>query len=204
MDQNQSVDPALSDEPGCYGSFSESSRSTEDTLVVIDDLPNGVLLDRPKLTIEIHFDRHTVEPLILNYRPNVVRLQKGHDVCQTTPRNGNVPGKILPTCDHARFCVGRKPHRLRLVELWILKCCQPEEPVQHGGRQALLLHIKKICADDCNGCRERPFNRPFYAPPRWWQGPGILPIFVVGNADADPDQIARALGLDDNPLRSLC
>ncbi len=101
-------------------------------------------LDLPELTIEFHFYRHAAEPLILNYRPNVVRLQKGHDVCQTTPRNGNVPGKILTTCDHARFCVGRKPHRLRLVELWILKCCQPEEPVQHGGRQALLLHIKKI------------------------------------------------------------
>lgn len=87
---NQHIDPAFSDEPGCYGGFSESSRSREDTLVVIGDLPNGLPLDRPKLTIEFHFDRHAAEPLILNFRPNVVRPQKGHDVHQAPPWDGNM------------------------------------------------------------------------------------------------------------------
>ena len=35
-------------------------------------------------------------------------------------------GEFLAACDHTRFVIRRKPHRLSLVELRVLKCCQPE------------------------------------------------------------------------------
>jgi len=153
----------------------------------------AVLLDRPKLTIEFRYDWCAREPFFANFGPNVMRAQKGHYLSQTPARHGNVMGEILAARDYARFGICRKPHRLRLVKLRGLECRQPEQTIQHGRWQALLVHVKKIRADDLCRFRECSLNRPLRLPSRRWQCPGILCIFVIGNTDANPDQIAIAL-----------
>jgi hypothetical protein len=66
-----------------------------------------------------------------------------------------VLGEFLAACDHSRLVVRRKPHRLSLVEFGVLKCCQPEQPIEHSWREILLLHVNKIRANDLNSLRQR-------------------------------------------------
>ena len=40
--------------------------------------------------------------------------------------NSDVLSEILAASDHTRLVIGREPHRLSLIELGVLKCCQPE------------------------------------------------------------------------------
>ena len=126
------------------------------------DLCNSVLLDGPKLAIEFHCNRGTCEPLVPNFGPDVVRLKKSQYLRKTSPRHGNVLGEILTTCNHARLVICRKPHRLRLVKLGVLKCRLPEQTIQHGRRQTLLFHVKEIRTDDLHRFREWPLNRPLH------------------------------------------
>ena len=69
-------------------------------------------------------------------------------------------GEFLAARDHTRLVVRRKTHRLSLVKLGVLKCCEPEQPIQHGWWQILLFHVNKIRANDLNTPRQRPLDRP--------------------------------------------
>lgn len=51
---------------------------------------------------------------------------------------------ILGTRDDARLVVGRQAHRLGLVELRILKCCQAEQPIAKGRRQFFLWNVDLV------------------------------------------------------------
>ena len=55
-----------------------------------------------------------------------------HYLGQTPTRQCNVVGKILAARDYSRLVKCGKPHRLCLIEFRILKCGQPEQPVQSG------------------------------------------------------------------------
>ena len=164
MNQNQSIDLALGDQPCRHGRLPKSSWSTENAVVVDSDSCDSLFLDGPKLTIEFHCDRCACEPFVPNFGPDVVHPQKGHYLRQTPARYGNVLGEILAARDHARFGICRKPHRLRLVKLRVLECRQPEQTIQHGRWQALLFHVKKIRADDLHSFRQWSLNRPLHPP----------------------------------------
>ena len=56
VNDNQSVDLAFRDQPRRNGGFPERRRSTQDTFVMGNDLRNGFLLERPKLTLELGAD----------------------------------------------------------------------------------------------------------------------------------------------------
>jgi hypothetical protein len=47
VNQNQRIDLAIRDQPGGNGSLSESRWSAQKALVVLDDLENSLLLERP-------------------------------------------------------------------------------------------------------------------------------------------------------------
>ena len=124
------------------------------------NLPNSLFLNRPKLAIEFRFNRVPGISLVSNIRQNVVRTQNRQYIRQAPTRQGNVLGEILTTCDDARLGIRGKPHRLRFIELWILKCCYSKQAIQHSWRQALLLDINQICADDLCRFRQWSLNWP--------------------------------------------
>src|SRR5258708_2242055 len=162
MDQNQSIDLTLCDQPCGYGSFPKSRRSAENSFVVDADPSDSLLLAGSKLTIEFRCDRCACEPLVPSFGTDVVRPQKFQYLRQASPRHSNVLREILTTCDDAWLFICRKSHRLRLVQLRILECRQPEQTIQHGWRQASLFHVKKIRADDLHALGEWPLNRPLH------------------------------------------
>src|ERR1700728_3814077 len=99
MNQNQSIDLALCDQPCRHGRFPKSRWGAENSLVVDADPCNGFLLDGPKQTIEFHCDGCACESLVPNFGPDVVRLQKGDYLRQKPAWYGNVLGKILAARD---------------------------------------------------------------------------------------------------------
>src|ERR1035437_1097340 len=126
VNHNQSVDLAFRDQPRRNGGFPERRRSAEDTLVVGRDLRDGFLLERPKLTLELRFNRRARVPFVPNFGPDLVRIEKSQGLRQTSTRNGDMLDKFLAACDYTRLVVRREPHGLGLVKLLVLKCCQPE------------------------------------------------------------------------------
>ena len=90
------------------------------------DLRDGFLLERPKLTPELGFNRRACVSFVPHFGPNLVCLEKCHALRQASTRHSDVLGKFLAACDHTRLVVRRESHRLSLVELGVLKCRQPE------------------------------------------------------------------------------
>jgi hypothetical protein len=76
VNHDQSVDLAFRDQPRCNSGFSERCRSAQDTFVVPDDLRDRFLLERPKLTLELRFNRYARIPFVPNFGPDLMRLKK--------------------------------------------------------------------------------------------------------------------------------
>jgi hypothetical protein len=83
VNDDQSVDLAFRDQPRRNGGFPERRGSAEDTFVVSGDLRDGFLLERPKLTLELRFDRRARVPFVPNFGPDLVRFEK----CQVSARH---------------------------------------------------------------------------------------------------------------------
>jgi hypothetical protein len=126
VNDNQSVDLAFRDQPCSNGGLPERRRSAEDPFVVGGDLGDSFLLKRPKLTLELRFNRRARVPFVPNFGPDLVRLEKSQGLRQTSTRHSDMLDKFLAACDYTRLVVRREPHGLSLVKLWVLKCCQPE------------------------------------------------------------------------------
>ena len=107
MNHNQSVDLAFGDQPCRNGSFSECRGSAEDAFVVAGDLRDGFLLERPKLPLELRFNRRARVPFVPNFGPDFVRFEKSLGLRQTSARYRYMMGKFRAACDHARLVVGR-------------------------------------------------------------------------------------------------
>ena len=56
--------------------------------------------------------------------------------------------EILSARDDAWLAVCRKPHRLRFVELGILKRRQPKQPISKSGMQLLLRDVDLIAKNE--------------------------------------------------------
>ena len=70
--------------------------------------------------------------------------QQRLDLVQATAWQTDVLRKFLGTGDDARLVVGRQAHRLRLVELGILKCGQPDEAIVQTGWQRIFGDVDLI------------------------------------------------------------
>jgi len=114
-----------------------------------------------------------------------------------------VLGEFLAACDHSRLVVRREPHRLRLVELGVLKCCQP-------GVAGSAWRVGDPSFPRKPDSRERP-ERSWAAALRLaapsfaggWQGPRVLCSLIVHDAHPDSDQVAFALSLRNDLLRDV-
>ena len=87
-------------------------------------------------------------------------------------------GMVFGTGDDARLVVGRQAHRLRLVELGILKCSQPDQAIAQTGRQRVLGDIDLIAENQLEAFGQRPGERRFCSAARGRRGPGRGGVFV--------------------------
>jgi len=62
-------------------------------------------------------------------------------------------GEVLGAPDDSRFSEGRKPQRLRLVELWILECGAPDKPIDQRIRQPFFGDEEHVCRYDFDPLR---------------------------------------------------
>src|SRR5437762_14187605 len=105
-------------------------------------------------------------PLVTDVWLDVMCFKQLHYLGQTPTRQSDVVGEILAARDYSRLVKCEKPHRLCLIEFRILKCGQPEQPVQHRRRQPVqhrrrqpvLFDIQEVCANDLN----RGWKRSWY------------------------------------------
>ena len=104
MNQNQSVDLALRDQPCRNGRLPKRRRGAEDSLVVDADLRDSLLLDRPKLTMEFHCQ---------SVCPRTARPELRAGSC--APQEGPVPPSDIRA---ARQCAGGNPGRTRSRAAW--------------------------------------------------------------------------------------
>ena len=126
VNHNQSVDLSLRNQPRPNGCLAKSSRSAENAFVMPGDVLDSFLLEWPKCSLELGFNRCPCKSFVVNLWPNLVRLKKSQCLRQTSTRHGDVLREFLAASDHARFIVSRQPHSLSLVEFRVLKCCKPE------------------------------------------------------------------------------
>src|ERR1035437_107885 len=91
VNHHQSVDLAFRDQPRRNGGFAERRRSAEDAFVVGGDLRDGVLLERPKLTQELRFNRRARVPFVPNLGSDLVRFEKSQGLRQTRLRACRIP-----------------------------------------------------------------------------------------------------------------
>src|ERR1019366_9651729 len=86
------------------------------TFVVRGDLRDGFLLERPKLTPELRFNRRARVPFVPNFGPDLVRLEKCQGLRQTSARHGDVLRKFLAASDYTRLVVRRESEPPRPFE----------------------------------------------------------------------------------------
>ena len=87
------------------------------------------LLFTPQLPLKGHVQRSTGVAFVSNRRANAEGLERLSHLVETASRKTDVMRVVLGAGDDARLVVRRQPHRLRLVELRILKRRQPEQAV---------------------------------------------------------------------------
>ena len=83
------------------------------------------------------------------------------NIIKAAARQADVMRKILGARDDARLVVGRQPHRLRFVELGILKRRQPKQAVSKSRRQAFLGDVDLIAEDEFQRRRQITDDRRF-------------------------------------------
>ena len=116
MNYDQRVDFTFRDQPRPDGRFTERRRGTQYAFVIIGDLSDGVLLEKPELTLKLHLNRCAGVALIPNVGPNLMRGKKRQRLSQAAARQRNVLCEFRSTCNHARLVVCREPHRLSLID----------------------------------------------------------------------------------------
>ena len=120
-------------------------------------------------------------------------------VFQTAARQADVLRMVFGTGDDARLVVGRQTHRLRLVELGILKCRQPKQSIAQARRQPVLGDVDLIAENQFKALGQRPGNRRFLPAARGRRSPR-LGILLIRQGNAHADNPPPPLGITNNLL----
>ena len=83
------------------------------------------LLFPPQRALKLHLDTTSLVPFVPNDHTNAKVRERFANVIEAAAWQPDVMREILGTRDDAWLVVRRKPHRLRFVELGILKRSQP-------------------------------------------------------------------------------
>ena len=107
------------------------------------------------------------------------------DVLQTAAWQTDVMGVIFGAADDPRLVIRRQTHRLRLVELGILKGRKPEQSIPEAWWQLILGEINLVAESQFQALRQRTGNRGFLPAARGRRSPRLGIVLVLhSNADA--------------------
>jgi hypothetical protein len=101
----------------------------------------------PQLTLKPYVQRLAGVAFVANRRANTKIGEGFANIVEASARQPDVMRVVLCARDNARLVVRRKPHRLRIVELGILKRSQPEQPISKARMQSFLRDVDLIPKD---------------------------------------------------------
>lgn len=125
--------------------------------IVPQHLGSGTFLIWAETATKLYGHRDARIAFIVDFWLYAMRFQSFKNFANTAARHCDVSGEVLATGDHTRLAKGGKPHGLRLVELMVLKCRNPENAIDHRRWQSLLFYIYGIRARNRDRFRERAF-----------------------------------------------
>lgn len=148
MDENESVDAALCDEPGRENGFSEGGGGGKDTgLVGEHGFACGFLFGMES-ALESKFKRGAGMALVVDLGFDFEFLEKSEDVIEAATREGEVLRVIFGAGDNTRFLVRCESHCLGFVELGVLEGGEAGEGIVEGGRKLLFGEVELVSRDD--------------------------------------------------------
>ncbi len=122
MNKHKCVDLAFRYEPCCDGRLTKRCWRTENSIIVMQHPGGGDLLVWTKFATKLRGDHHAMIAFILNLNSYAVRLRQFEHFANAATRHRDVVCKILAARNDSRLAKSGKPHSLRFVKLWILKC----------------------------------------------------------------------------------
>ena len=147
VDEHECTDAAPRDQPRAHDRLAECGGGRKHSGVVSQERVRRNLLITTQLPLEGQIQRATGVAFVANSRANAEVCEREAHLVETAPWNTNVMGVVLGAGDDARLVVRRQPHRLRLVELRILECRQPEQAVPQPGVEPILADIDLVTED---------------------------------------------------------
>ena len=148
MNEHERIHPAFSNEPRSDDGFSKRGSRRQDTSLVAQHGLRCDLLRMAKLTLKLHLQTSTVAALVANGHANTKVGERLANVIKAAPRQSDVMRKILGARDDAWLVVRRESHRLRFVELGVLKRSEPKQSVSKSRMQPLLGDVDLIAKDE--------------------------------------------------------
>ncbi len=133
--------------------------------------------------------RSAREPLVDDLGSDAEFLEQLEQLFKAPARQSQVLGKVFCATDHPRLAEGRKTHRLRPVELRILKGAKTDEPIQQGRRQPLLLNKEKVASDNANLGWQRSFDGRLITFARGRRGSRVS-LLLSGNCEPRSHRLA--------------
>jgi hypothetical protein len=200
MDQDERVNPALSDEPGGQHRFPKCGCRGQDACFVRGHRLGCSLLFGAQFTMKGDLQRGAAESFVALARLDLQPAQQFQNLFQTSSRQGEVLRMVFGAIDDARFIVGRDPHGLRAIKLRILKGRQPNQPVADSRRQPLLTNVNLIANDHLQGFGQLALDGAVLPDSGWWSRPGRHLVLFLACRHAHPDNPSPSVGLPDDPL----
>jgi hypothetical protein len=144
----------------------------------------GYLLFATQLAVKGEVDLRALCPLVPDTVTNPERLECLSNIVEAPSRQRDVMRMILCASDHAGLVVGGQPHRLRLVELGILKRRVTKQPVPQLRAESLLGDVDLTADDQLHARGHDARERWFVSSPRRRRRPrfGVIVFRWQSNA----------------------
>src|SRR5206468_2289586 len=112
---------SLRNEPRGNDCLAESGRGRQHACLVFQKLSGGTLLFRTQRAVKLNGQWSALNPFVAELQLNVQALKKVTNILQASPRKRDMFWMFFSAGDNPRFVIGRKTHRLRPIELRVLK-----------------------------------------------------------------------------------
>ena len=181
--QHQRAYAAMCDEPGRDHGLAEGSRGGEHPRLMRQQRLCSYHLLGPQFTVKAQLQGLTAAALVAQRCAHTQVFQSTAHIVEAATRQCEVQRMVLGAGDDARLAVGGKPHRLRPVELRVLKRRQSHQAVHQTGWQSLLGNVDLVREHQLQRQRQLARDGRLLAPARGGQGPRLVfSFFLHGQA----------------------
>src|SRR5208337_5696002 len=103
VNQYEGIHFSCRDYPRGHSSLAERSGCTENSLIVLGNHGDSILLQRAQLARELHINWKAGDPLVTNVRLDAMPFEQLHHLREAATGQRNVIGKIFAARDHSRL-----------------------------------------------------------------------------------------------------